>query len=233
MPDQSAQKNAEVSPENSLHFDFRLEIADFITKDGYTFSGYYDGQIQAGTPPEAVTAQVSTMVEYEMIVKNDPNEPLEEVMIPIESKRGIVIQAPPIIPHVIDEVMPQELHEVTRSDDPGRAPSVKELKCVEIGIFSKNTFRKGEERKSNEIYRVDLTREEPVIYKRMPIPKSEQGRTDAMGSDENAEWFTAIADFLNPLPQFRYVKIDTTELKTIVEIIKDCRKRGPYHNPKL
>ena len=225
MPDSSPKevpKTIQTEPE--VPFNFRNELEVFL-QDGEEFSGYYDGQIRNGTPKESVSSQVCTRVEYETVVNNNVGEDAtEQLLVPVKSKRSVAILAPPVVPHVIDELMPQDLWEVVKSNDPSVAPSFEELKCVEIGIYGSNTYKNGGVRKSGEIYRVDLTKDQPVLYKRYPIPKNEQEKRDAMGDDEDAQILSAVLDFVQPLPAYKYEQVDPNELKTIVEVIKDCRK---------
>lgn len=90
-------------------------------------------------------------------------------------------------------------------------------------MWRTDTFKSGRIVKSNDIYRVDLTKDSPVLYKRFPIPENEKVKKDAMGADDSAQTFSAIMDFLSPLPAFRYVKVDPEQLENIVQVIEDCR----------
>ena len=221
-PSQELQPVAQT--EAKKPFNFREELGAFF-QDGVEFPDYYDIEAGHNTPKESIASQVCTRVEYETIVKNDVEEnTAESLLVPVESKRSVIILAPPVVPHVIDEFMPQDLWEVVKSDDQSVAPTLDELKCVEIGVYGLNTFKNGDTRKSGEIYRVDLTKDQPVLYKRYPIPKNQQEKRDAMGTDEDAQILSALLDFIQPLPAYKYEQVDSSELETIVEIIKDCRK---------
>lgn len=225
MTDNSDQETPkQIQAEIEPPFNFRNELGTFF-QDSIEFPDYYDIEAGHGRPKESIASQVCNRVEYETIVKNDVGEDAtEQLLVPIESKRSVIILAPPVVPHVIDEFMPQDLWEVVKSGDPSVAPTLEELKCVEIGVYGLNTFKNGSTRKSGEIYRVDLTKDEPVLYKRFPIPKNQQEKRDAMGTDEGAQILSALLDFIQPIPVFKYEQVDSSELKTVVEIIKDCRK---------
>ncbi|HCM82365.1 MAG: hypothetical protein UW22_C0032G0009 [Candidatus Gottesmanbacteria bacterium GW2011_GWB1_44_11c] len=225
MADKSSSelKDAAVPSEVETPFDFRRELGVFL-KDGDYFPDYYNVEVRHNTPIELIESQVCTRVVYKTIVKNDVGEdPATQLFVPIESERNIIICAPPVVPHVIDELMPQDLWEVVKSDDPSKVPILEELKCVEIGIYGLNTFINGDERKSGEIYRVDLTRGQPVLYRRYPIPKNEREKRDALGTDEEAQILSALLDVVQPLPVYKYEQVDSRGLETIVEIVKDCR----------
>ena len=129
------------------------------------------------------------------------------------------------MPFVVDEFLPQDLYEVARSNNPGRAPTVDELKCIEVSIQCANTFANGSKRKTDEIYRVDLTGPQPAVYRREPIPENAQEKHDGLGYEDNV--LTALLDFVQPFPRFRYVKVDLPgELERIFGVVNDCRRRS-------
>lgn len=224
-PSQETKKAAETDVVDQ--FNFRAELGNFL-RDGEVFDDYYRVEAGHGVPEESIEAQVCRKVVYETTVTNKVGEDAAEMLfIPIEIKRSVVICAPPVVPYVVDEFMPQELWDVVRSDDPSRVPTLDELRCVEIGIYSSNKFKDGKVRKSGDIYRVDLTKDEPVVYRRYPIPENKQAKKDAMGTDEGAQILSAMLDFLQPLPRFKYEQVDPDELKRIVEIAKEVKAGHP------
>jgi len=203
-------------------FDFRKELETFLG-DAKVFDGYYKVELQHGTPPESIEAQVCKRAEYKSVTRNKVGEdPVEKLMIPELSEISAIVTAPPVIPYVIDEFMPQELWEVVKSDDPSKAPEFNELKCVEISIQSKNAFLEGSERKSGEIFRIDLTKSKPVIYRREPVSEKEPQKHDALGYEDKV--LTALLDFVQPFPRFTYVKVPDSELERVTRIVSNCRK---------
>ncbi len=216
---------AEQQTEIKKPFNFKEKIDLFLMADGEIFDDYYEVQKGYGVSDDQNEAQVCTRVEYKTEKRNVVgDDPAELLLVPIISGRSIAISAPPVIPSVIDEIMPQELLEVVRSDDVSREPTLGELKCVEIGIWRTDTYKNARVIKGNDIYRVDLTKEEPVLYKRFPIPENEKVKKDAAGDNEGAKIFSAIMDFLSPLPAYRYEKVSADQLENIVQMIDDCRK---------
>jgi len=210
-------------PEVETTFNFRGELKNFL-QDGVKFSDYYDVEVGINTPKQSIASQVCKRVEYETVVMHNIGEnTAEQLFVPIKTKRSAIILAPPVIPYVDDELMPQDLWEVVKSDDQSTVPSFEKLKCVEIGIYSLNMYKNGDTRQSVEIYRVNLTKDEPVLYKRYPIPKNEQEKRDAIGTNEGAQIVSALLDIIQPLPVFKYERTDVSELETIVEIIKECK----------
>ena len=216
----------ETEVEANKPFNFVEELSIFL-KDAHRFDGYYLAEANMGTPKENIGSQVCDRVEYEQVVHSEVGaNSAEKLLVPVKSKRSIDISAPPIIPHVDDELMPQELWEVAKADNPSEIPLITDLKCVEIGIGNSNTFSGGREVQNRDIYRVDLTRDKPVIYKRVPIPENELEKRDAMRdhvSDDEMETVSVLLDFVQPHPVWKYEEIDASELENIVEMIKNCR----------
>lgn len=204
-------------------FNFVEELGVFL-EDAYIFDEYYQIEVASGAPPESIAAQVCSRVGYEYIIHNEVvDNDANRLLVPLQSRRSVSIVAPPIIPYVEDELMPQELWEAVRSDDPSRSPMLTELKCVEIGVYALHTYSSGDTNKQCDIYRVDLTGEYPILYKRFPIPESEQEKRDAMGDDEDTEMMSALLDFVQPLPVWKYEQVNTSELEDLVKYIKECR----------
>lgn len=207
--------------ENPLDFK---EILKSFLDDAEVFDGYYNAELKDGSLSEHPNSQVCWRVEYRSTTYNKiGDDGIRQLLIPTLSEAVIIICAPPVTPFVIDEFMPQELWEIVRSDDPSKAPRLDELKCVEFSIECTNTFTNERRRKTDEIYRVDLTKDRPVVYKREVIPENEQQKHDGLGFED--EFLTTLLDFVQPFPRFNYVKVDRPgELERIVDVVRDCRR---------
>lgn len=202
-------------------FDFKRELAVFLN-DAEMFDGYYNVELSHGVHPDQIAAQVCRRIVYESTKQNTINDDIASLIVPKTSKVSCAIIAPPVIPFVVDEDMPEELAAVVRSDDQSRPPLFDELKCVEISINFENIFTDGTLRKSGEIYRVDLTKDQPIAYKRVPIPVNEQ-QSRSQISHEN-QLLTAIANYLEPSPAFTYVEVAISELERVTQTVNQCRK---------
>jgi hypothetical protein len=217
-----SEENPRVDTDKTSDF---LREMDVFFEDGQVFDGYYQAEIQMGIPPEQTGSQVSLRVEYEKVTQNKiGDDPSEQLLVPVISKKSAIICAPPVVPYVIDEVMPQELWENVQSDDPSRAPTREEMKCIEIGIYGTNTFKNGVVRDHNDIYRIDVTGNQPVVYKRFPLPKSTYQRHDATGlAVEDASTLSAILDITQPLPVYTYKQVSSVILPELISTIHECR----------
>jgi hypothetical protein len=217
-----SEENPRVDTDKTSGF---LQEMDVFFEDGQVFDGYYQAEIQSGISPGQTGSQVSLRVEYEKTTQNIiGDDPSEQLLVPVISKKSVVICAPPVVPYVVDEVIPQELWEHVQSDDPSRAPTREEMKCIEIGIYNKNTFQNGVVKDHNDIYRIDVTGNQPVVYKRFPLPKSTYQRHDAMGlPEDDASTLSAILDIIQPLPVHTYKQVSPAILPELISTIRECR----------
>ncbi len=62
-----------------------------------------------------------------------------------------------------------------------------------------------------------------MIYKRFPIPESERGKKDALGTTEEDKILSVIWDFVQPLPEWRYREVGSYELDRVMEVLEEMR----------
>lgn len=171
-----------------------------------------------------LTYQVHLANGFELTTEYNPLTPEEQFFQPVKLLQKVHINAPPLVPHVDDELLPQDLFEVVSSIDPSKPPSIADLRCIEILLDQTNIFKNKSELVTKDVYRIDLTKDPPVGYKRRSIPDHETIKADD-------SLLVAAMKFIQPDPAYTYDMISEKELQSVFNTALKCKKEGQKIDP--